>query len=140
MALGGVALAAGLLGRRWPGPVRVPFVVAGVVLVVGGFAMLIVGSAHLGPALTPYPAPLPGASLRQDGLYRVVRHPIYGGALLIAFGWSLATSPYALIVAFATAVFFELKSRHEERRLIGRYPGYSEYRRRVRWKFVPGIR
>jgi protein-S-isoprenylcysteine O-methyltransferase Ste14 len=43
--------------------------------------MVVVGSRHLGPSLTPFPAPLPGASLRQDGLYRVVRHPIYGGGL-----------------------------------------------------------
>ena len=72
-------------------------------------------------------------------MYRFVRHPMYGGVIVMAVGWSLATSPLALPAALGLGVFLELKSRREEAWLQERYPGYEGYRRRTRWKFVPGV-
>jgi protein-S-isoprenylcysteine O-methyltransferase Ste14 len=37
-------------------------------------------------------------------------------------------------------LFLELKARREEAWLVARYAGYEAYRRRVRWKFFPGLR
>jgi protein-S-isoprenylcysteine O-methyltransferase Ste14 len=68
-----------------------------------------------------------------------VRHPIYGGTLLVALGWSLLSSPLALFPTALLAFLLELKSRHEESMLAERFPEYEAYRRRVRWRFVPGI-
>jgi protein-S-isoprenylcysteine O-methyltransferase Ste14 len=59
---------------------------------------------------------------------------------LAAIGLSLVTSPAALIPTAVGFVFLELKSEREETWLVERYPEYRPYRRRVRWKFVPGIR
>jgi protein-S-isoprenylcysteine O-methyltransferase Ste14 len=73
-------------------------------------------------------------------MYRIVRHPMYGGGLVLAFGWALASSPMAVAPVAALAVLFELKSRREEAWLVERYPDYPAYRRRTRWKFVPGLR
>jgi protein-S-isoprenylcysteine O-methyltransferase Ste14 len=70
----------------------------------------------------------------------VVRHPIYGAGIVLALGWSLATSPLALLATVVLALFFELKSRREEAWLEERHPGYDAYRNRVRWRFIPGIR
>jgi protein-S-isoprenylcysteine O-methyltransferase Ste14 len=42
--------------------------------------------------------------------------------------------------ALGLGAYLELKSRREERWLAERYPGYEAYRRRTRWKFVPGLR
>jgi protein-S-isoprenylcysteine O-methyltransferase Ste14 len=140
LVAGGVVVVVGLLGSGWPSGVRVAFTVAGIALAVLGSAMLLSGGAFLGRSLTPYPRPLPGATLRQDGVYRLVRHPMYGGVIVMGVGWSLGTSPLALVAALGLGAFLDLKSRREEAWLVEHYPGYPEYRRRTRWKFVPGLR
>ncbi len=67
----------------------------------------------------------------------LVRHPIYGGILLLSLAWSLALSPWALIPTGALAIALVFKSRLEERWLIDRHPAYAGYRERVRRRFVP---
>jgi protein-S-isoprenylcysteine O-methyltransferase Ste14 len=73
------------------------------------------------------------------GAYRLVRHPIYGGLILIALGWSLVSSALTLVVTVALMLVLEMKSRLEESMLAQRFPEYDAYRQRVRWRFVPGI-
>ena len=114
--------------------------VAGVVIGIAGLALFIGGVIALGSSLTPFPRPSDGSTLRSGGAYRLVRHPIYGGLLLVAFGWSLGLSPVALLVSAVLAILLELKSRYEETLLVERYPEYRAYRGRVRWRFVPGVR
>jgi protein-S-isoprenylcysteine O-methyltransferase Ste14 len=99
--------------------------------------MVVGGSIDLGAALTPNPRPRTGAGLRDRGLYRRVRHPIYGGVILGSLAWSLWLSPTALAPTALTAVFVDLKSRREEAWLEERYPGYASYRSRVRRRFLP---
>jgi protein-S-isoprenylcysteine O-methyltransferase Ste14 len=140
IAIGAAAVVLGVVGPRWPAAVRVPFVVVGSILVAVGLAMLVAGGAFLGSALTPYPRPRADASLREDGIYRIVRHPMYGGTILVAAGWGIASSPIALAAGLTLGAFLELKSRREERWLLERYATYEAYRRRTRWKFVPGVR
>jgi protein-S-isoprenylcysteine O-methyltransferase Ste14 len=66
-----------------------------------------------------------------------VRHPIYTGLILGTLGWSLwRSSLLGVGLAVLLLVFFDLKSRREERWLTEAYPGYPEYRRRVR-KLIP---
>lgn len=73
---------------------------------------------RLGSALTPTPVPIPGAALRTDGPYAVVRHPIYSAVLLAAVGYTVALGSWwtALILMLLT-VFFVVKSRWEDRML-----------------------
>jgi protein-S-isoprenylcysteine O-methyltransferase Ste14 len=140
VAIGAVVLALGFVGPRWPDAAGWPLVVAGAALAAAGLAMLVAGGAGLGPSLTPYPRPRDDAMLIEHGVYRLVRHPIYAGALLMALGWSLATRPLALAASVVLAGYLEVKSEREETWLVERYPGYPAYRDRVRWKFVPRIR
>jgi protein-S-isoprenylcysteine O-methyltransferase Ste14 len=80
------------------------------------------------------------ARFHDRGAYGVVRHPIYGGLVLAAAGWSLIGSPLALVATAGLAVILELKSRLEESMLHAAYPEYASYRERVRWRFIPGVR
>ncbi len=90
-------------------------------------------------ALTPLPYPRDGAGLVETGVYARVRHPIYGGLVLAAFGWGLlAASPVAIALAAVLLGFFELKSRREEVWLAERFPGYPAYRERTR-RLIPWI-
>jgi protein-S-isoprenylcysteine O-methyltransferase Ste14 len=132
-----VAAAAGWLGPRWTPPAGPWLWAVGAVLLVAGVALLLAGGAGLGRQLTPFPRPVDTGTLREDGVYGLVRHPIYGGVLLLLLGWALGSSPVALI-PFALAVgFFEAKRRREEIWLQARYDGYAAYRERVTRRFVP---
>jgi protein-S-isoprenylcysteine O-methyltransferase Ste14 len=131
---------AGIGGPRWSetwAPLRV---VAGIAIAIAGLVLFVGGLAALGSSLTPFPRPLEKATLRTNGVYRFARHPIYGGSLLLALGFALLTSPVALLPAVLLGILFELKSRHEESFLVLRFPAYDSYRRRVRWRFIPGVR
>ena len=139
VVLGAVVLVLGAVGPRWPGA-EGPLAVVGWALIVAGLAMLVVGGGVLGSSLTPFPRPSSTSSLREDGIYGFVRHPMYGGTIVLFTGYALVTRPLALVGTSVLALFLDRKSRREERWLVERYPGYAAYRRRTRWKFVPGIR
>jgi protein-S-isoprenylcysteine O-methyltransferase Ste14 len=134
-----VAAAGWSLGPDWAGPPRFAGILAGVALIAGGVALGIRGVVDLGGAMTPLPRPRDDAALVETGAYALVRHPIYGGLILASFGWGMVrASIVAVILAAALAVFFRMKSTHEERWLEKRYPGYPAYRARTR-RFIPWI-
>ena len=112
---------------------------AGVVLIAVGLLVVVWGAAALGSNLTPFPRPRAEATLVAAGPYHWVRHPIYGGLVAAALGWSIATgSPLALVPTVLLALLFDAKSRREEAWLTERVRGYTAYRARTR-KFVPGV-
>jgi len=95
LGLAAVIVAAGVAGPRWPGAAASFRVVLGIVIGLTGWVFFVAGVAGLGRSLTPFPKPSERSSLRVDGIYRVVRHPIYGGSMLVALGWSLMSSALA---------------------------------------------
>jgi protein-S-isoprenylcysteine O-methyltransferase Ste14 len=138
LALLGVAASA-LADVDWPARLTLPLALAGVALLGAGAVLVVAGARALGPSLTPLPRPRPGGGLRREGVYRLVRHPIYGGVLLLAAGWTLAVAPLAALPTAALAAVFDLKSRREEAWLAERYEGYAEYRRRTPRRFLPWL-
>ncbi len=130
----------GALGRGgWPGALRPTLVVVGAVGVFAGLLVAALAISGLGSALTAVPAPLEDEALRTDGLYGLVRHPIYGGLVLAATGYALATSPWALLLTALLGVVLDLKRRVEEEFLAATYPEYADYRRAVPRAMVPGL-
>ncbi len=121
------------------GDFGVPGEAAGAAVGAAGIVLFLAGAVGLGRSLTPFPRPRERGRLAEGGVYRLVRHPIYGGALLVALGWSIARAPWGLIATVVLVLFFELKARREEGWLVERYPGYEDYRRRVRRRFVPWL-
>jgi protein-S-isoprenylcysteine O-methyltransferase Ste14 len=104
-----------------------------------GLLVIAWGSASLGAFLTPFPRPTDRHELITSGPFRWVRHPIYSGVLLTAFGACLLSGSWlALASSLALCVLFDLKSRREEAWLAERHPDYLAYRASTR-KFVPGI-
>lgn len=127
--------------RGWPGrlPASLTLDTIAVALVVAGAVLLIAGTRSLGRNLTPLPYPKEDGVLVDRGIYTSVRHPIYGGLILVAFGWSLRRGG-GLVLLYATllASLLYVKSRREEDWLTARFPAYTAYRARTR-RFLPFV-
>lgn len=121
----------------WPSPLAAIATPLGLALVAIGGLIAAAAALKLGPNLTPLPHPKDDSTLVDTGLYGLVRHPIYCGLILAAFGWALYVQGW-LTMAWAVVllVFFDIKSRREEAWLLARFPAYADYRRRVR-KLIP---
>jgi len=134
-----IALAGIAAGNAWGGAAALVAAIAGLVLIVAGGLLAVRGLLDLGAGLTPFPKPRDGAALVTHGVYRLARHPVYGGLVLAAAGYGLVlASPIALVLAAVLFGFFDLKSRREELWLADRYPGYADYRAHTR-RLIPGV-
>jgi protein-S-isoprenylcysteine O-methyltransferase Ste14 len=108
-------------------------------MAVGG-VLVVLGGVQLGSSLTPFPAPRIGGDLSATGVYARARHPMYGGGILMALGWSIVFgSVVGLLLTVLLAVFFDLKARREEAWLVDHYPEYDAYRRRTPRKLLPWL-
>lgn len=79
-------------------------------------------------------------ALRQDGIHRYVRHPLYTGLFLIF--WGRVVDDQTLATAVWASIYLIVGARFEERRLTRLYGDeYVQYRRRVPAFFpLPGRR
>lgn len=131
--------AAGVAGPAWPDRVGPWPAVAGVAFALAGAVVVVLSARALGSSLTPFPRPTGKAGFVAHGPYRVVRHPMYSGALLFLAGVSLLLSPWALVLTAALGVVWALKASVEERFLRVRHPGYAAYAERTRYRLVPFV-
>jgi protein-S-isoprenylcysteine O-methyltransferase Ste14 len=105
--------------------------VAGALAFGAGVALYRWGAAALGDALSPLVRPHPGGRLVTAGPYRTVRHPMYLGQLLIAFGApALLGCRFAFALSFAAAVVLFVRIGMEENALGHVYAEYGAYRAR----------
>ena len=124
-------------GHAWTVPAavgRVTQVAAGV-----GIVVMLVAGATLGRGLTAAPLPNARAVLRTGGLYRLVRHPIYSGLLLLSLALTLTSASLWILSAYtALVVLINVKARWEERHLERRFTDYAAYVARTP-RFLPRL-
>jgi protein-S-isoprenylcysteine O-methyltransferase Ste14 len=74
------------------------------------------------------------------GPYRIVRHPMYAGALLMFVGTPLLLgSWWGLLFVPVGAIGIGIRVVGEERMLRQALTGYDDYARQVRFRMVPGL-
>lgn len=79
-----------------------------------------------------------GQPLVSTGLYRMVRHPMYFGALIMMVGTPPALGSYwGLLLVPAAIPLLVLRILDEERLLTEQLPGYQQYVRDVRYRLIP---
>ena len=79
------------------------------------------------------------AALKTDGVYGLVRHPLYFGWTLLVFGAPEMTAT-RLVFAVISTLYLVVAIPFEERSLIETFgPDYASYQRKVRWRMIPGI-
>jgi protein-S-isoprenylcysteine O-methyltransferase Ste14 len=121
----------------WDGLWRTISIVVGLILGGLGGVLILAGLFSLGSNLTAVPRPKEDANMVEHGAYRWVRHPIYSGIILGAFGLSLLRGGWlGLLYALILFIFFDLKTRREEDWLREKYDGYAAYQKRV-CKLIP---
>jgi protein-S-isoprenylcysteine O-methyltransferase Ste14 len=81
-----------------------------------------------------------GQTVISTGPYRVIRHPMYAGALLMLLFTPPALGSYWGLPAFLP-IFLVVVARllDEEKFLSTNLPGYEEYRRKTRYRLIPGV-
>jgi protein-S-isoprenylcysteine O-methyltransferase Ste14 len=125
LLLGATIIGSGFVGVYWPGSADSFLAILGLLIAVAGVLLVALGLLSLGSSFTPLPRPRTRTRLRESGIFRLVRHPVYGGTILIGLGWSLADAPLGLIPTALLALLFDLKARREEAWLLERFPAYS---------------
>ena len=81
-----------------------------------------------------------GQALADTGPYAIVRHPMYLGGLVMLLGTPPALdSALGMLLGVPMALALAWRLTDEERLLRQDLPGYEDYRRRVRWRLVPGV-
>jgi protein-S-isoprenylcysteine O-methyltransferase Ste14 len=109
----------------------------GLPLALAGIGLGIAGGRDLGANLTPLPHPKEDATLVREGIYAVVRHPIYSSVILTTLGVGLLTANRTrTLLGLAFFAFFDAKARREEVWLTEKFPAYPAYRRSVK-KLIP---
>jgi protein-S-isoprenylcysteine O-methyltransferase Ste14 len=74
----------------------------------------------------------------DTGVYRVVRHPMYAGAILLLAGMSLWLESYAAAMLVSMfIVTLVIRILVEEQFLRRRLAGYESYTERVRYRLIP---
>jgi len=81
-----------------------------------------------------------GQTVVSDGLYGVVRHPMYAVTLLLFLSMPLVLgSAPAFLVFLAYPAIIVKRIRNEEDVLTKELPGYAEYMQKVRWRLIPFV-
>lgn len=76
----------------------------------------------------------------STGLYSMIRHPMYFGAIFLFLGPPLLMgSVYALAVGLVAIVLIAIRSIGEESVLREQLEGYDEYMKKVRWRLIPYV-
>ena len=114
-------------------------VVVGNVLVLVGLAVaeLVVIQNNYAAATITVEKDQPVVS---TGLYGVVRHPMYVGALILIVGMPLALGSYwGLLTLLPGVLIFVARITDEEKALRQDLAGYDEYIDKVHYRLVPGV-
>jgi protein-S-isoprenylcysteine O-methyltransferase Ste14 len=74
--------------------------------------------------------PYTSLKFRTPGLYRLVRHPLYVGWLMVFWSATVMTAAH-LVFAIATTAYILIAIQLEERDLVRAHTEYADYRRRV---------
>ncbi len=81
-----------------------------------------------------------GHTVCTTGPYRLVRHPMYTGVIIVFLCFPLSVgSLYSYIPASLIVLLFVIRTALEDRTLKAELPGYAEYAARVRFRLVPGL-
>jgi protein-S-isoprenylcysteine O-methyltransferase Ste14 len=75
--------------------------------------------------------------IRTHGLYRFVRHPVYGGHIIIHSAFLLANPSLYNVGIFSMVWLFQLVRIGQDEKLLSSDPSYVRYMEKVRYRLIP---
>jgi protein-S-isoprenylcysteine O-methyltransferase Ste14 len=110
---------------------------SGSLLAAAGAALVVTSRAALGPAWSFFPAADRRTGLVTSGPYRLIRHPIYLGFVMLTIGQALAFGswPALMVVLLGIVPTFVWRARAEEK-LLSRTFGQSHAVYRQQTKMI----
>jgi protein-S-isoprenylcysteine O-methyltransferase Ste14 len=113
--------------------------VFGALLILTAGVLYVAARHALGVNRSLFPQPPHGGYLTVDGVYIVMRHPMYLASSVAGVGWALIwRSGWGLALSVAHAAFLVVLAVVEDRWLARVYPDYHQYRDRVH-RFLPTL-
>jgi protein-S-isoprenylcysteine O-methyltransferase Ste14/uncharacterized membrane protein (UPF0127 family) len=113
--------------------------VAGIVTLpiqTAGFIIMLASYAGLGRSFGLVPA---NRGVKTTGMYRIVRHPAYAGALLVYLGFLLANMSVRSLTVAGLLAAGQVYRLLAEERLLKHDDRYLAYMKKVRHRLIPGI-
>ena len=81
-----------------------------------------------------------GQIVVDTGLYGIVRHPMYSATILLFLMFPLVLGSWYALIPFAFyPVIIAIRLMDEEKLLTRELPGYSEYKKKVRYRLIPFV-
>jgi protein-S-isoprenylcysteine O-methyltransferase Ste14 len=131
--LASIAVALPMLLRPSSGA---PHVSAGYALQIAGLVMLLGSLLSLRRSFAIVAA---NRGIRDGGLYRIVRHPLYVSELMVLLGVVLANPTAANLVIWVCECGLQFARALTEEDFLSTDPHYRAYRERVRYRLIPGL-
>ena len=111
--------------------------IVGLALLMSGTVIFLAGLYQLRKSLTPFPSVRSDGRLVTNGIYYLIRHPLYTGIITGLFGYGLYRGHAGkIIIVVLLMMLFYFKSIYEERLLLTSYPDYRQYRLQT-GRFLP---
>ncbi len=75
--------------------------------------------------------------VREGGLYRVVRHPLYAGEIVFITGFMLVNPSVWNVIIWALDCVLQVCRARVEERFLSADPQYRSYCQRTRYRLLP---
>lgn len=132
-----------IVRERLPDPLPAhfwPLALIGGILTLAGAAGTFWCRLQMRASWSAHTLPAPNQALIENGPYRIIRHPIYAFACLMAIGTVMLFPLWWNILAGVGMIaLYVLKLQYEEAILVRVMPEYTKYRQRVRYRLLPYV-
>lgn len=112
------------------------YVRTGTAIQLGGMVLMAAGLLSLRRSFAVVPG---NRGVRDGGLYRVVRHPIYISELVAVLGAVLVSPTILNWMLWASLCGVQFVRARAEEQFLSADPAYRAYRGRVRYRLIPGL-
>lgn len=112
------------------------FVRAGTSIQIVGIVMVAAGVLSLRRSFAVVAG---NRGVREGGLYRIVRHPIYTSELVALLGAVLVSPTIVNWILWLSGCAVQYGRAHVEEDFLSSDPVYRAYRARIRYRFIPGL-
>ena len=113
------------------------YLYSGVAIASLAMILFLIAGINLGANYTPcYDSYLP-EDIIQNGLYKLIRHPLYTSNLLLVLGVFIACGSALILINFCILfIYYLMAALYEEKALLEHFPAYQKYKNQT-GRFLP---